>query len=150
TGSVPRLEHAAADATRTANTTIRNELRWSMPRRAASSVPVRGARFRRAGRALVRRSCARARRGATLASRAVATGGGTPVASDRGMPARANDTDRISFGLVTIPVKIYSTSRPSEEIHFHLVHEGCGERLHQQYVCPEHGVVERDAMAKGF
>jgi len=51
---------------------------------------------------------------------------------------------------VTIPVKIYSTARPSEEVHFHLVHEGCGERLRQQYVCPRHGLVERSEMVKGF
>lgn len=66
------------------------------------------------------------------------------------MPARAIDTARISFGLVTIPVKIYSTAQPSQEIHFHLVHEGCGERLHQRYVCPKHGAVERSEMIKGY
>lgn len=66
------------------------------------------------------------------------------------MPARAIDTARISFGLVTIPVKIFSTAQPSKEIHFHLVHEGCGSRLKQQYVCPKHGPVERSDMVKGF
>ena len=66
------------------------------------------------------------------------------------MPARAIDTATIAFGLVSIPVKIYSTSEPTHEIHFHLIHEGCGERLKQQYVCPRHGVVERDEMTKGF
>ncbi len=66
------------------------------------------------------------------------------------MPARSIDTARISFGLVTIPVKIYSTARPSEELHFHLVHEGCGKRLKQQYVCPQHGPVDRAEMVKGY
>lgn len=66
------------------------------------------------------------------------------------MPARAIDTATIAFGLVSIPIKIYSTSEPSHEIHFHLIHEGCGERLKQQYVCPEHGEVERSDMRKGF
>lgn len=66
------------------------------------------------------------------------------------MPARSIDTATLAFGLVSIPVKIYSTSEPSHEIHFHMIHDGCGERLHQQYVCPEHGVVERTEMAKGF
>ena len=66
------------------------------------------------------------------------------------MPARSIDTATIAFGLVSIPVKIYSTAEPSQEIHFHLVHEGCGERLKQQYVCPKHGKVERDEMIKGF
>ena len=66
------------------------------------------------------------------------------------MPARPIDSATLSFGLVSIPVKIYSTSEPSHEIHFHLVHEGCGARLHQQYVCPDHGVVERSDMIKGY
>jgi DNA end-binding protein Ku len=66
------------------------------------------------------------------------------------MPARSIDTATIAFGLVSIPVKIYSTSEPSHEIHFHLIHEGCGERLKQQYVCPKHGEVPRSEMAKGY
>ncbi len=66
------------------------------------------------------------------------------------MPARSIDTATLAFGLVSIPVKIYSTSEPSHEVHFHMIHEGCGERLRQQYVCPKHGVVERAEMAKGF
>lgn len=66
------------------------------------------------------------------------------------MPARSIDTATLAFGLVSIPVKIYSTAEPSHELHFHLVHEGCGERLHQQYVCEKHGKVERDDIIKGF
>lgn len=66
------------------------------------------------------------------------------------MPARSIDTATIAFGLVSIPVKIYSTNEPSHEIHFHLIHAGCGERLKQQYVCPTHGEVERAEMSKGF
>jgi DNA end-binding protein Ku len=66
------------------------------------------------------------------------------------MPARAIDSATIAFGLVSIPIKIYSTSAPSNEIHFHLIHEGCGERLKQRYVCPRHGEIERAAMAKGY
>jgi len=66
------------------------------------------------------------------------------------MPARSIDTATLAFGLVSIPVKIYSTSEPSHEVHFHMIHEGCGERLRQQYTCPKHGVVERAQMAKGF
>lgn len=66
------------------------------------------------------------------------------------MPARSIDTATIAFGLVSIPVKVYSTNEPSHEIHFHLIHAGCGERLKQQYVCPKHGEVERSEMSKGF
>src|SRR5678816_2771549 len=66
------------------------------------------------------------------------------------MPARAIDSATLTFGLVAIPVKIYATTERSHEVHFHLVHEGCGERLHQQYVCPTHGPVERDDIIKGY
>jgi DNA end-binding protein Ku len=66
------------------------------------------------------------------------------------MPARSIDTATIAFGLVSIPVKIYSTSEPSHEIHFHLIHEGCGERLKQQYICPKHGEVSRAEISKGY
>ncbi|HMG21823.1 MAG TPA: Ku protein [Kofleriaceae bacterium] len=66
------------------------------------------------------------------------------------MPTRAIDTATLTFGLVAIPIKIYSTSERSHEVHFHLVHEGCGERLHQQYVCPRHGAVDRDEIIKGY
>ncbi len=66
------------------------------------------------------------------------------------MPARSISSATIAFGLVSIPIKIYSTNEPSHEIHFHLIHEGCGERLKQQYQCPTHGDVTRDEMIKGF
>src|SRR5438034_8644630 len=54
---------------------------------------------------------------------------GTRIATHPNMPARSIDTATLSFGLVSIPVKIYSTGEPSHELHFHLLHEGCGERL---------------------
>lgn len=66
------------------------------------------------------------------------------------MPARSIDTATLAFGLVSIPVKIYSTSEPAHEVHFHLIHAGCGERLRQRYACPRHGDVDRDAIAKGY
>lgn len=66
------------------------------------------------------------------------------------MPARSIDTATLSFGLVSIPVKVYSTSEPSEELHFHMIHKDCGERVRQKYECPEHGKVERDDIVKGF
>lgn len=66
------------------------------------------------------------------------------------MPARSIDTATIAFGLVSIPVKVYSTSEPSEELHFHMIHADCGERVRQQYACPEHGAVERTDIVKGF
>jgi DNA end-binding protein Ku len=66
------------------------------------------------------------------------------------MPPHALDSATISFGLVSIPIKIYTTNETSESIHFHMIHAGCGERLQQRYVCPEHGEVERSDIAKGY
>ena len=64
--------------------------------------------------------------------------------------ARSIDSASLVFGLVSIPVKIFSTTEPSHELHFHLIHAGCGQRLKQHYECPKHGKVERSEMAKGY
>lgn len=66
------------------------------------------------------------------------------------MAARSSGTGTISFGLVTIPVKMYSATT-SHGIGFHLLHKKCGTRLKQQYVCPFDGdVVERAESTRGF
>lgn len=58
----------------------------------------------------------------------------------------------LSFGLVSIPVKVFSASSPSEQVSFNLLHKTCGGRLKQQYICPTDAgaVVERDDMVKGY
>src|SRR5262245_205655 len=56
----------------------------------------------------------------------------------------------ISFGLVTIPVELRSATK-SLAPTFHLVHESCGSRIHQQFYCPVHKrVVERSELVRGF
>jgi DNA end-binding protein Ku len=64
--------------------------------------------------------------------------------------ARSISTATISFGLVTIPVRILSTAEHTAEIRFHMIHAGCGERVHYAYVCPKHGAITRDEIVKGF
>jgi DNA end-binding protein Ku len=65
--------------------------------------------------------------------------------------ARAISTGTISFGLVSIPVKLYPATQPSAGISFNLLHAKCGSRLKQQYVCPvDNEVVAREAMVKGY
>jgi DNA end-binding protein Ku len=56
----------------------------------------------------------------------------------------------VSFGLVAIPVKLYTATQSSGQISFNMLHKDCGSRLKQQYVCPIHGVVERDDIVKGY
>ncbi len=67
------------------------------------------------------------------------------------MSARAISTGSISFGLVSIPVKLYSTNQPSVGISFNLLHGKCNSRLKQQYICPkDNETVSRDQMVKGY
>jgi DNA end-binding protein Ku len=57
----------------------------------------------------------------------------------------------ISFGLVTIPVKLYSTGESAAGIQFNMLHKKCRSRLKQQYVCPvDNEVVGREDMVKGY
>jgi DNA end-binding protein Ku len=67
------------------------------------------------------------------------------------MAPRSIATGTISFGLVSIPVRLYPATQPSASISFNLLHGACGSRLKQQYVCAREGVkVERDEMVKGY
>jgi len=67
------------------------------------------------------------------------------------MSARAVGTANISFGLVSIPVKLFSASNASASISFNLLHGKCGSRLKQQYICSkEETIVPRDEMVKGY
>lgn len=57
----------------------------------------------------------------------------------------------ISFGLVNVPVKLYATGQSESKISFNLVHEKCGSRLKQQYICPKCDVVvQKDEIVKGY
>lgn len=67
------------------------------------------------------------------------------------MAARSIADLSLSFGLVSIPVKLYSATQAREGISFNLLHRECGSRLRQQYVCiREDVVVPRDDMVKGY
>jgi len=67
------------------------------------------------------------------------------------MPPRPLASGTISFGLVSIPVKLYTATQPSAGVSFNLLHAKDGSRLKQQYVCAQEGVkVERDEMVKGY
>ena len=67
------------------------------------------------------------------------------------MAARSIGSLTISFGLVAIPVKLYSATEASRGISFNLLHSTCGSRLRQQYFCIKEDVpVSRDEMVKGY
>jgi len=67
------------------------------------------------------------------------------------MAARSIASLTISFGLVSIPVKLYSATEASRAISFNLLHKACGSRLKQQYFCIKEEVpVAREDMVKGY
>jgi DNA end-binding protein Ku len=57
----------------------------------------------------------------------------------------------ISFGLVAIPVKLYSTGESSVSVSFNMVHAECGTRVNYRFYCPtDDRMVERAELAKGY
>jgi DNA end-binding protein Ku len=67
------------------------------------------------------------------------------------MAARSIGSLTISFGMVSIPVKLYSATEASRAVSFNLLHKGCGSRLKQQYFCAKEEVpVAREDMVKGY
>jgi DNA end-binding protein Ku len=65
--------------------------------------------------------------------------------------ARSIASLTLSFGLVAIPVKLYSATISSERISFNLLRKGDGSRVKQQYVSVNDGkLVERAEMIKGY
>ena len=66
------------------------------------------------------------------------------------MPPRPIGSGAISFGLVSIPVKLF-VAASSETPSFNLLHAKCGTRIRQQRVCPTcNEVVERDNLVRGY
>ena len=68
------------------------------------------------------------------------------------MAARSIASLTVSFGLVSIPVKLYSATQASGAISFNMLHKPpCGSRLKQQYICAKEGVVvPREDTVKGY
>lgn len=67
------------------------------------------------------------------------------------MPARSISNATISFGLVAVPVELYSSGESSAAISFNMLHKDCGTKLKQKYICPKHEVeVDRENTVKGY
>ena len=66
------------------------------------------------------------------------------------MPLHSIGSGTISFGLVSIPIKMYSAAT-SAGVSFNQLHQKCGGRIRQQLICPTcNEVVERGALVKGY
>jgi DNA end-binding protein Ku len=67
------------------------------------------------------------------------------------MSARPIASGTISFGLVSIPIKLYAAGDASSGVSFNMLHAKDSARLKQQYICTKDGeIVPRDQMVKGF
>lgn len=56
----------------------------------------------------------------------------------------------VSFGMVTIPVKLY-TATEEKDVAFHMLHKKDGVRIKQQRYCPEDdAVIEWNDVARGY
>lgn len=67
------------------------------------------------------------------------------------MAMRALASATVSFGLVSIPVKLYSSAESSSTIRFNQIHKKDGSRLKQQLVCAKDGEsVPKDEIIKGY
>ena len=59
-------------------------------------------------------------------------------------------TGTISFGLVSIPIRLY-TAASSGNVSFNLLHAKCGSRIRQQTFCPTcNEVVDRASLVRGY
>jgi DNA end-binding protein Ku len=67
------------------------------------------------------------------------------------MATRPIASGTVSFGLVAIPVKLYSTNESGSSISLNFIHEKCGTRVKYQYYCPtDDELVTRDELVKGY
>jgi DNA end-binding protein Ku len=64
---------------------------------------------------------------------------------------RAIATGQIAFGLVSIPVKLFSAAESSEKVAFNMLHGECGGRVQQQLFCPkDERTIDRSETVKGY
>src|SRR5262245_37064624 len=67
------------------------------------------------------------------------------------MSAHSIGSGTVSFGLVSVPIKLYSSGESSAAISFNWLHKKDGARLKQQYVCSKDGdKVENEDRIKGY
>jgi DNA end-binding protein Ku len=66
------------------------------------------------------------------------------------MAPRAYWTGQLRLSLVTIPIRLYPATSTEKRIELHQIHEPSGKRIRYQKVAPGVGVVENEAITKGF
>ena len=64
--------------------------------------------------------------------------------------ARSIWNGTITFGLVAVPIKVYSATE-SKTVHFHEVHAKDGSRIEHRRICPKEGnEVDYEDIVKGY
>src|SRR6187551_1722901 len=64
--------------------------------------------------------------------------------------ARPLASTTLSFGLVSIPFKLY-TATSAQSVSFNQLHKKCGSRIKQQMICPvDNEVIQRTDIVKGY
>jgi DNA end-binding protein Ku len=66
------------------------------------------------------------------------------------MALRASWTGYLRLSLITIPVRLFNAINSADKISLNQLHKNCNSRLRQKLVCPTHGEVEREQVAKGY
>ncbi len=67
-----------------------------------------------------------------------------------GMALRPLRNATITFGLVNIPVRMYTATK-SEDVHFNLLHQPCGSRVNRKWWCPEHEeMISAEELIRGY
>jgi len=66
------------------------------------------------------------------------------------MKPRCNWYGHLKISLVTVAVRVYAAIGTAEKIAFHQLHKSCHHRIKQKLVCPVHGEVAREDLAKGY
>jgi DNA end-binding protein Ku len=66
------------------------------------------------------------------------------------MPARPISAGTISFGLVSIPVRLFTAASP-KSVSFHLLHDKDKSRIQQKIYCPaDDQIIDRAELVRGF
>ncbi len=66
------------------------------------------------------------------------------------MAPRASWKGHLRIALITIPVRLYNATSSSGRVRLNMLHKDCNKRVRQQYVCPEHGALQREDIVKGY
>jgi DNA end-binding protein Ku len=67
------------------------------------------------------------------------------------MAMRSIGSATVSFGLVSVPISLYSVAESAAKISFNWIHKDCGSRVKQKHYCPtDDKLVDRDDLVKGY